>query len=209
MVKVRCKMDIPLNAEAFCSDGHVGRITNVILNPKTDVMSHLVVRLKENPHTEVVVSKELVRNTTSISIKLDCTCEQIKNEQSFVETDLIPVQIPQYPNAIAWPVAMPETSLKAYRHHHIPVNEKAVHSGVHVKALDGDVGQVDEFRANSDGHITHLVLRAGHLWRAKELEIPVSAVSHFGSRSVQLDLRKNEVNGFPLLPVRREFPGLQ
>jgi hypothetical protein len=65
------------------------------------------------------------------------------------------------------------------------------------------VGQIDEFLANPDGHITHLVLRTGHLWGQKDVSIPVSAVTHFGEQMVKLSLSKQQIKELPSIAIRR------
>ncbi|MFZ0543944.1 MAG: hypothetical protein WAM60_00805 [Candidatus Promineifilaceae bacterium] len=194
-------MDIPLNAEVFCTDGRVGRSTNVILNPITEVITDLVVQLKERPHTEYIISKKLVSDTTPASIQLNCTSQEVEAAQPFLEAEFVKVQVPQYPAAYAWPAARAETMMGTVYHHHIPADEMAVRQGAHVKARDGEVGQVDEFLTNSDGHITHLVMRTGHLWGTKDIAIPVSAVSHFGKRAVELDLNKKQIEELPEVAI--------
>jgi len=43
-----------------------------------------------------------------------------------------------------------------------------VRRGTRVEATDGHVGHVDEFVVNPEnGHITHSVMREGHLWGKK------------------------------------------
>lgn len=37
-------MDIPLDASVECSDGPVGTLTNIIVNPATETITHLVLR---------------------------------------------------------------------------------------------------------------------------------------------------------------------
>ena len=42
-------MEIPLNVDVHCSDGHCGRSTYIILNPTTEQVTHLVVKQKQPP----------------------------------------------------------------------------------------------------------------------------------------------------------------
>ena len=56
-----------------------------------------------------------------------------------------------------------------------------------------------------DGHITHLVLREGHLWSKKELTLPLSAVDRMDEYVVELKLDKKTVKSLPAIPVRRFY----
>jgi hypothetical protein len=129
-------MDIPLNVEVLGTDGRIGRSTNVVFNPITEVITHLVVRLNERPHTEYLVPVKLVGETTSASITLRCTGQQLQEEQVFNETEFISVQTHYYADAYGWPLSVPETTQVAVHHQHIPLDEMAVRRGAEVKASD-------------------------------------------------------------------------
>ena len=94
-------------------------------------------------------------------------------------------------------------------HERVPPGELAVRRGNHVRATDGDVGLVDEFLVDRETeHITHLVLREGHLWGQKDVLIPVSEIAHVDEDRVHLTLSKQEVASLPTIPVRRWHGGL-
>lgn len=195
-------LDIPLNVAVYGSDGRIGRSTNVVLNPVTEIITHLVVRLDERPHSEYLAPIKLIGETTPDSINLHCTSQQLQTEQPFEETDFISVETHHYADAFGWPVAIPETKQVPVHHHHIPLDEMAVRRGAQVKATDGNVGQVDEFLMNPDGHITHLVLREGHLWGQRDVSIPVSEIAHLGEQSVRLKLNKQQIKALPVIAIR-------
>ena len=72
--------------------------------------------------------------------------------------------------------------------------ELAVRRGSRVRATDGDVGRVDEFLVDREtAHITHLVLREGHLWGQKDVLIPVSEIGQIDElqRRLYADDRKS------------------
>jgi hypothetical protein len=63
---------------------------------------------------------------------------------------------------------------------------------------------VDEFLVDREtGHITHLVLREGHLWGQRDVLIPVSGIGHIDENRVYLTLNKKEIEDLPTIPVRR------
>jgi hypothetical protein len=68
---------------------------------------------------------------------------------------------------------------------------------------------VDEFLVDRETeHITHLVLREGHLWGQKDVLIPVSEIAHVDEERVYLTLSKAEVADLPTAPLRRWHAGL-
>jgi sporulation protein YlmC with PRC-barrel domain len=83
-------------------------------------------------------------------------------------------------------------------HESIPAGELAVHRGAAVEASDGYVGRVDEFLVDPENeHITHLVMREGHLWEQKEVTIPASAIARVEEDAVYLKLNKAGIEALP------------
>jgi sporulation protein YlmC with PRC-barrel domain len=91
----------------------------------------------------------------------------------------------------------------------IPPGEMTVRRGTRVQATDGYVGHVDEFVVNPvNGHITHLVMREGHLLGQKDVIIPVSAMKAIGKTSedtVVLNIDKHQIESLPTFPVNRRW----
>jgi uncharacterized protein YifN (PemK superfamily) len=88
----------------------------------------------------------------------------------------------------------------------IPAGELAVHRGTRVEATDGIVGKVDEFVVNpQNSHITHLVMREGHLWGHKDVIIPLSAMRDTHEDTVFLNLDKHEIESLPTFPLQRRW----
>jgi sporulation protein YlmC with PRC-barrel domain len=66
------------------------------------------------------------------------------------------------------------------------------------------VGRVDEFLVDPrNEHITHLIMREGHLWGQKDVSIPLSAIGHIEEDTVHLKLSKSEIEALPAIPIRR------
>jgi hypothetical protein len=56
---------------------------------------------------------------------------------------------------------------------------------------------------DGDDQITHLVLERGHLWGRREVTVPIGAVAHVATDSVEVSLTKDEVGALPAIPVHR------
>jgi hypothetical protein len=52
-------------------------------------------------------------------------------------------------------------------------------------------------------HITHLVLREGHLWGQKDVIIPISAMGEHREDTVFLTLNKHQIEFLPTFPLHR------
>lgn len=197
-------MDIPLDAAVYCIDGRAGVSSNVVVNPLTAQITHLIVRLDERPHREYLVPLEDVGETTAASINLHLTSEQLKLQEPFVVTEFIPVKIPHYEEmAYSWPLVQTEEVFEPVHEYRIPPGELPVHRGTEVDASDGPIGRIDEFVAKPDGYVTHLVMREGHLWGQRDIVIPVNDVESFSKERVQLKLNKQQVASLPTVKIRR------
>jgi sporulation protein YlmC with PRC-barrel domain len=207
-------MDIPINVGVQCADGLCGRLTYVVINPITRRVTHLVVREAETPHTERMVPVALVAETTPNLVRMGCTRDELAKMEPFIETEYIrtkgsgvePLPVGYVPGEyVLWPYVVPEqTEYVPMEHKRIPPGELAVRRGAHVEATDGRVGQVDEFLVDpSNGHITHLVLREGHLWGQKDVTIPVSQIQRIEENVVYLNLDKHSIEALPAIPIRR------
>jgi sporulation protein YlmC with PRC-barrel domain len=206
-------MDIPIDADVQCTDGPGGRSTYAILNPVTRRVTHLVVEQEPFPHLERLVPVELVAETSPDQIQLQCSRRELDNLEAFVETDYLPGGIPYGAYGLEdyrlWPYVLPDDEWVPVEHERVPPGELAVRRGSRVRATDGDVGRVDEFLIDREtGHISHLVLREGHLWGQKDVLIPVSEVGKINEDQVRVTLSKAEIANLPTIPVRRWHEGL-
>jgi sporulation protein YlmC with PRC-barrel domain len=202
-------MDIPLGVEVFCTDGLCGHATHVVLRPKTEEITHLVVKGNGSPHRETLIPITAVTATTPDSINLRYTRHEIAELQPFIETEYVQVRIPRPTSGIYYMmpyVVYPETETLSAKHEAIPADELAVRRGAWVEATDGLVGRVDEFLMDPESdHITHLVLREGHVWGQKDVTIPVSEIGSIEENTVHLKIDKREIEALPAIPVRPKW----
>lgn len=193
-------MDIPMDAEVFCTDGFCGRSTRVVLKPKTEEVTHLVVKEKESPHKELLIPVTVVTATTPDSINLSLTRGKLAQLQPFIETEYVKVNIPRYAGGV-YSLAgdfYSEPEVLPARHELTPAGELAVRQGARVEATDGRVGRVDEFIVDPvTERVTHLVMRQGHLWGKRDVAIPVSAIDHLEENTIYLKLDKDRVGALP------------
>ena len=201
-------MDLPVDADVQCTDGPGGRSTYVVLNPVTRRLTHIVVKQDSFPRLERLVPVGMVAETTPDQIHLSCSKQELHSLEPFVETEFVSGEFPHAAYELdeyrLWPYVLPEDNVVPVEHERVPPGELAVRRGSHVRAMDGDVGRVDEFLVDRETeHITHLVLREGHLWGQKDVLIPVSEIGQIDEDRVYLTLSKEEVANLPTIPVRR------
>jgi uncharacterized protein YrrD len=202
-------MDVPLNVDVRCAGRICGTSVALVLNPVSDQVAHLVVKERHAPHKERLLPLDLISETTPEYIALGCTADELAEMEPFVETEYVQVTVPHYVNtgvtySLPYVVREPETETVPTHHEHLPPHELAVRRGARIEATDGQVGRVDEFLMDpANGHVTHLVMREGHLWAQKDVAIPISQIEHLGESEVFLKLSKREVGELPEIRLRR------
>jgi hypothetical protein len=210
-------MEIPLNAQVECTDGVCGRSVYVLINPVIDQVTHLVVS-ENSSHIEYIVPVDVVSKTIADTIQLRCSKEELEKMDPFIKTTFIEEKIPDRDfgyggggygmgSLYYQPYVTPERTVYApVENQQIPPGELTVRRGTRVEATDGYVGHVDEFVVNPENcHITHLVMREGHLWGQKDVIIPLSAMGETREDTVFLKLDKHQIESLPTFPLHRRW----
>jgi sporulation protein YlmC with PRC-barrel domain len=200
-------MDIPVDVEVKCCDRNCGRSTYIVLNPVTKKITHLVVKQREFPHTERLVPVALMAESTPRVIRLRCDAPDLEDMDEFFETQFIRLKRTHIVDGsyLMWPYAFTTEDYVPENHEQIPIDELAIRRGARVEARDGQVGRVDEFIVDRQSeHITHLVMREGHLWGQRDVTIPVSYIKRIDDDAVYLNIDKASVAELPVVPVLRE-----
>jgi len=208
-------MDIPIGVPVHCTDGLCGRSTYVLINPVLNEVTHMVVREEQSPHTERVVPIDAVSETTPDVILLRYTTDKLGRMEPFTQVEYIMEEMPSeeyWPAGYTgmgsyrmWPYAVPErTELVPVEHRRIPLGELAIKRSARVQATDGQIGRVDEFLVDpTSEHITHLIMREGHLWGQKDVTLSVSEIDRVEDGTVYLKLSRDEVEALPAIPVHK------
>lgn len=201
-------MHLPVNAQVYGRDGHLGHALKLIMNPVRKRVTHLVVKGEGLGGQERLVPIGAVTGTEAHRIILDCDKVQFKTYEPFTETKFIEVDMTTYLNyegwsSAGWPYVTPVSSRYPVEVELVPPGELEVHRGMPVEASDGHVGRVDEFVVEPEtGKIGHLVMRQGHVFGEKDVFVPVSAI-RTTDEHVRLKLSKHEVAALEHVPVRR------
>jgi uncharacterized protein YrrD len=208
-------VEIPLNAQVECTDGVCGRSVYVLINPVIDQVTHLVVKEDTSFNTEYIVPVDLIVETITDTIQLRCSKAELEKMDPFNKTRYIGEKVHGENFAYSGMYRMGSYSSLPYNtparkiyesveYQQIPPGELAVCRGTRVEATDGYVGHVDEFVVNPENdHITHLVMREGHLWGRKDVIIPLSAMGDTRDDTLFLKLNKHQIESLSSFPVHR------
>jgi sporulation protein YlmC with PRC-barrel domain len=215
-------MRLELGRQVRCTDGPVGELVDVVIDPTKKRLTHLVVRPHELDGRSRLVPIELAeRGDEGDSIALRCTREEVErlpdvNEHAFLRLGELPVDDPDWDVGTEDVLAMPYyesaefggygafDSSVAVVYDRVPKGEVEIRRASAVHTADGHhLGQVDGFLVDKDDQITHLVLERGHLWGRREVTIPIGAVAKVETDAVTVRLSKEEVGELPAARVHR------
>jgi len=208
-------MEIPLQAQVECTDGVCGRSAFVLIDPVADQVTHVVVKEDSSPNKEYIVPIDFATKTVADTIQLSCSKAELEKMHPFIKTkfveEKVPAMRPGYAGGMMTYYYLPyvtseRTVQVAVEHQQIPPGELALSRGTRVEVTDGYVGKIDEFVVNPEnGHITHLVMREGHLWGQKDVIIPLSAMGDTRDDTVFLKLDKHQIESLPTFPLHRRW----
>jgi hypothetical protein len=196
-----------LGTEALCGDGYRGEVLAVVIDPAARTATHLVIEPKGRRGLARLVPLDLV-DAAAGQLRLRCTEAEFENldaaEETLAEFTLgyqVPVQLlPQGWRDAGGPTAEGDTIPRIPEQETIdivPPGEVEERRGDHVHATDGDIGQLRALRLDPDSHqVTHVVVRAGHLWSHRDVAIPFGLASGF-DHGIQLSVTRQQVRDLP------------
>ncbi len=209
---------VTIGAEASCTDGVCGEVTRVVIDPVAQALTHLVVEPKHRLGLGRLVPLDLVEGNGD-EIRLGCTLAEFEQLDPAEETQFLPgtrgYEAYGPEQVLAWPYAglAGELSVlgdtvsgisETVTFDTIPLGEVEVRRGEQVHATDGAIGHVEGLVIDArNHHVTHVLLREGHLWGRKEVAIPITAVTSVDD-GIQLSISKQDVENLP--PVDIDHP---
>jgi len=208
-----------IRAGVSCSDGPVGRVSRIIVDPVAGEVTHLVVEPEHRRDLGRLVPLDLVDGTAG-EIRLRCTRAEFERLEHALETRFIPATSSGYggygygrDQVGYWPyyglsagTGAGDTPAEMVTTDAVPLGEVSVRRGDYVHATDGDIGRVQGLVIDRGSrHVTHVLLQEGHLWGRKDVAIPIGAVAST-SDGIQLTITKRQVEDLP--PVDIDHPDL-
>ncbi len=212
-------MRLQLGSEIHCSDGDARELADVVIDPATRRVTHLVVQPRDRRDLARLVDVDKARGgeQPDAPIELDCTSAQL-DQLDPVHTAKY-LRIGEQPDTDpGWDVGIEEiTSMPYYggfgpggidagigptdydphvtaSYDRVPKGEVEIRRGSEVTSSDGErVGHVDGFVIDEGHRITHFLLKHGHLWGKREVLVDVDAVARLENDEVLLTLTKDEV----------------
>ena len=227
---------LDLGSPVHCSDGKFGELADIVIDPTTRRVTHLVVQPHNRHDLARLVAIDLAQGRQgsqgdgSQGISLERTVAEINQlepllKSAYLRLGEFPVEDPEWEIGIEEVFALPYYGSLAtgglesgmgpadYDPHltlsydRIPKDKVEIRRESAVTSADGDsLGHVDGFVVDDQEQIAHLVLRHGHLWGKREIAIPIGAVARFDNDEVMLSLSTDQVGALKPISVQR-WPG--
>jgi sporulation protein YlmC with PRC-barrel domain len=210
---------LQLGSPAVCSDGRFGELVDVVIDPSTRRVTHLVVEPHHRHWLARLVAIELVRPASDeLTLSLACTVAQARQLEQVQRSAFLPigsevaVDDPDWDVGVEGVLALPYYGSDVWTHDavmsvtydRVPKGEVEIRRASSVTSADDHlVGHVDGFVVDDGQHITHVVLERGHLWGKREVTIPINDVSDVEPDAITLELSKEQVGALEPLAVRR------
>ncbi len=219
-------MRLALGSPVYCADGLYGELADVVIDPISRRVTHVVVQPGHRHDLARLVPVEAAhgRDRSSAEVSLDYTVAEVEQleplqRSAYLRIGDAVVEDPNWEVGIEEILALPYygtvmpgdfgTGITAggYDDHVTDVYDRVPKGNVEVRrasaviSADGHhLGHVDGFAVDGEDRITHLVLEHGHLWGKREVTIPIAACARIENDEVTVSLSKDEVG--ELRPVR-------
>jgi sporulation protein YlmC with PRC-barrel domain len=212
---------LDLGSPVHCADATFGELADVVIDPTTRCVTHLVVRPHGRPDDARIVPVDWVASEApETALRLSATVAEVNrldrlHETAYLRLGEFPVDDPAWDVGVEDMLGLPyfqgieAQPIEADPHvmfgyDRVPKGEVEIRRASAVTAADGaDLGRVDGFVVDEAGHISHVVLEHGHVWGRREVTIPIGAVDRVESDAVVLRLTKDEVGALPSHRVHR------
>jgi sporulation protein YlmC with PRC-barrel domain len=221
---MRIDLDMPIS----CVDGAFGELADVIIDPRSRRLTHVVVAPHDERHRARLVPTQSARAGGPVrpapdGLTLDCTAAGISASEPIQESAYLRIgelieagpdwdvgiqeayPVPEGgnlgPEIMGSGVALEYDEHVGVNYHRIPKGEVEIRRASGVTAADGHhVGHVVGFVIDDDDRITGLILEHGHLWGKRMVPVEAAAIDRFEIDELVLTLSGDEVGALEPLP---------
>jgi sporulation protein YlmC with PRC-barrel domain len=207
-----------MGAKVHATDGPVGELTAIVVNPVAQAATHLIVTPPRHHAMGQLVALDLVEDDGD-PIRLRVTVAQFHGFDSAEDEQVLRVSGGEWAAAHGEAFSFPyyrlselaggsagSADLEVQPGYHyvpddmsdrVPLGEVEVRRGDQVHAADGWIGSVQGLVIDpADHHVTHVLLAEGHVWGRKQVAIPITKASRVGD-SIRVELTKEQVEHLP------------
>jgi sporulation protein YlmC with PRC-barrel domain len=185
---------LQLGIQVRCSDGACGELGDVVIDPATRSVTHLVVE----PHHEHALARLVPVELADVEVPwltLRCTSEELRGFTQVEESGYVGVALPGdgYGDLAMDPGWDDPHVLITYDT--VPRGEAEIRLRSAVTSADGHhLGHVDALVVDASHKLTELVFERRRGLAARRVTIPLDAVARVATDSVSLNLTKAAVH---------------
>jgi hypothetical protein len=205
---------LQLGCTVRCTDDpDVGELADVVVDPATRHVTHLVVQPHHRPELGRLVPAARARQDADAGLEISIGARDLESYETVRRTDYLTlgdrpagsedrdVGIESIHVAPSELVAggldgapLDDDPHAFVTYDQVPKGEVELCRTSTITSSDGHlVGYVDAVLLRHDGRITHVVARHGHLWRRREVAIPEGAIEALRSDTVALAVLDRDV----------------
>jgi len=196
-------MNIKLHAVVDCTDGRAGHVTGVIVAPKDQTITHLVIKAHG---TEYIVPLSLLKDEADEAVTLSCTKEALRAQQPFVETDYMrtPVDSVEFLPGYTVYARHTEAEMVPVERENLPYGEVEIRVGMPVYSQDrAHIGHVDEIALDSvSGRFTHFLMAHRHLLSEKGYVVAGWQLKSITEDGIYLKIDEDEIQSLPTMALK-------
>jgi sporulation protein YlmC with PRC-barrel domain len=212
-------MKLNLETRMRCNDGVKVRLADIVVDPRTRTVTHLVIVPERTHHQARLVPLDVVDADDEDNMKLTCSDADLDgyplvSATDYLELGAFPIAEPGWAIGIEDVLVLPhydaDLSDGWYGDHYtlgwdrIPEGEVEIRRDSVVTSSDGrEIGHVDGFVCDDGGHVTHLVLQHGHALGHRDLAIPIGRVDRLANGRVEIRLTAEQIDELPGVSVHR------
>jgi sporulation protein YlmC with PRC-barrel domain len=214
-------MRLELGSRVDCTDESFGKLADVVIDPTSRRVTHLVVERDGDPWLARLVPVALVERADGANggLALRATAEEVRSlppvhEVAYLRLEGFPVDDPDWDVGVEEVLALPYYSSYdleptpidyVTRYDRVPKGEVEIRRASDVRSADGHLlGTVDGFVVDESQLITHVLLAPTQPpWERREVAIPIGAATQVENDVVTVSLTKDEVEALPAVAVRR------
>lgn len=202
-------MNIPVSSAVQCRDGSLEYVASVITDPDDLRVTHLVLTHQNHPCDGHIVPISMIERRGGEAIQFECTASDIATLRRFNRSEFVgasnehPLYAPH--EHLVWrytTLTAPEAHL-LLPHQTGAARHVVARQGDSVYALDGFIGQVEEFVVHTPSQrITHLALSAQDTPERAVVHVPIEMIGQIVDGVVYLSIGRAELAAQPSVPVR-------
>jgi sporulation protein YlmC with PRC-barrel domain len=203
-------MQLQTGRPVRCGGSPFGELADVVVDPRSRRVTHVVLRPHAAPRLARLVPIESIAAGEG-ALVLRGTIEAFRelpevSSLAYLRLGEVPVEDPDWEVGVSTVLAIPPYPSGGLDgdmpfDDHVELAYDRVPRGTVELARDASVidsagrrlGRVEGFATGEAGAITHLVVEHGHLWRRRDVTIPVDAIDTIDNDVVTLRLRAAEV----------------